>query len=202
MTYTPCANNIPAMNALKDCYSPAYAGLMVAGILIPKTSIASFVRGDTELTKNQVSNITMKMVGEESLKVSVVEAGGEVPWADTTEEFDEATGNFNKTVTFVTPQHGAGFSSSFVEPVLKNKDGYVVIMQRKDQNGDCAFPIIGLEKGAVGSTGILDYNDDATAGCYTLALVEELAPSAEMDFFDTDYETTIAKFNALLALAY
>lgn len=198
MAYIPCENSEVGMNAVKDCIEPAFEGLNMMAIGFAKADVATVVRGATGATKNQVSAITLKA----SAKTFVIEAGGEIPWADTTEEFDAATGNFNKTVTFIAPAHGAGFSSDFIEGLMKNKDGYVFILQRKDRNGDCAFPIIGLEKGAVGATGTLDYNATETAGCYTLALTEPLAPSSEIDLFDTDYTTTLELFDELVAKSY
>lgn len=198
MPYIPCENSEVGMNAVKDCINPAFEGLKMMAIGFAKSDIASVVRGATAATKNHVSAITLK----EGAKTFVIEAGGEIPWADTNEEFDPATGNFNKTATFIAPAHGAGFASHFVEGLMKNKDGYVFVLQRKDTNGDCAYPIIGLEKGAVGATGTLDYNATETAGCYTLALTEPLAPSAEIDLFDEDYATTQAIFDGLVAKSF
>lgn len=195
MAYIPCPTDAVSMNAVKDCDAPAFEGLKTIAIGIAKDDVVAYVRGTNAATKNQVSGITLK----EGAKTFVVQAAGEIPWTDTTEEFDVATGNFNKTVTFIAPRHGAGFSSAFVEPILKNKDGYVFILQRKDKNGDCSYPIIGLEKGAVGATGTLDYVDTATGGCYTLALTEPLAPSAEMDLWSESQTATDELFDGLLA---
>lgn len=204
MAYTPCPNTQVGMNAVKDCFNPAIAGMLIQAIGFAYKDIVSITRGTTAETKNQVAAITLAATA----KTFVVEAGGEVPWADTTEEFDPASNAFNKTVAFTAPEHGAGFSGNFIEPILKNKDGYVFILQRKDKNGDCAFPIIGLEKGAVGVTGTLNYTDDPSAGCYVLTLTEALAPSAEMDLYvaggadTTDYQATLEYFNTLVAKSY
>ena len=197
MSYTPCQNDVPSMNALKDCYAPAYGGLLVAAIGFPLTAIQSYSRGGTNATKNQVSNITLN----DYSNVFAVEASGETPWESTAEEFDSATSTYNKTVHFIAPTHGAGFTGEFIEPILRNKDGYVFILQRKDKNGDCSFPIIGLEKGAVGASGSLDYNSSDTGGCYELELTESNAPSGELDLVaddgSTDYASTLVAFEEL-----
>lgn len=198
MAYTPCPGAEVGANAVKDCIQPAFEGLKSFAIGIDRNNIDSYVRGATAGTKNHVSALTIK----EGKGSFVVEAGGQTAFADTIEEYDGATRKFNKTVTFIAPAHGAGFASNVVEALLQNKDGYVFILQRKDINGDCSYPIIGLEKGATGVTGTLDYNSADTAACYQLSLTEPTVPSGEIDLFDTDYETTKELFESLLAQAY
>lgn len=196
MAYTPCATSKVLISAAKDCEKPAFEGLKMVAVAVAKNDIQTIVRG-AGASKNQVSTLTLKT----DAKTFVIEAGGETPFADSAEEFDAATKKWNKTVSFVAPAHGATFSAGLVEPLLTNLDGYVVILQRKDNNGDCSYPIIGLERGAVGSAGSLNYTDSATGGSHSLSLVETNAPSAEIDLWDTDQETTDAAFAALLAKA-
>lgn len=200
MAYTPCAASTVAANAQKNCDSPSFEGLKTVAVGIAKSDILSVTRG-TGAAKNQVTAISLR----DGAKTFVVEAAGETPFADTQIEFDAATNRFNKTVTFTAPEHGASFDAKFVEPLLRNKDGYVFILQRKNEyggvDGDCAFPIIGLERGAVGSTGTLNFSDTASGGSHVLALVETGAPSAEIELFTTDYETSKAAFDALVEKA-
>lgn len=198
MAYTPCTTNSVAVNGAPNCAAPAVEGLRAVAVGIAKADIASFTRGATQATKNQISGITLKA----GAKTFVVEAAnGEVPFASTAVEFDPATKKWNKTVSFVAPAHGAGFSASFIEPLALNKDGYVFILQRIDQNGDAAFPVAGIEKGAKCTATSQDLSDAATAGCDTLTFVETNAPSHEIALFDTDYTTSAAEFAALVALA-
>lgn len=193
MAYTPCPTASVTKNAVRDCDNPAVEGLQAVAVAVAVKDIASIVRG-TGAEKNKVSAITLNT----SAKTFVIEAAGETPFASTTESFDAATKRFNKTVTFVAPAHGAGFSAGLIEPLMTDRDGFVVILQRKHRNGDWSFPIIGLERGAVGATAELDYNETSTAGCYTLALTETGAASSEIDLFDTDFETTKGLFDKLL----
>lgn len=197
MAYTPCETSKVLANAKPNCDFPAIEGIKVVAVAFAKEDILSVVRG-TGASKNSVSGITLK----EGAKTFVIEAGGESPFADTTEEFDAATRRFNKTVVFTAPAHGAAFSAGVVEPILKNRDGYVVVMQRKDENGDCAFPIIGLEMGAVGTAGTLNYTDTASAGCYVLTLTETGAQSAEVNLFSSDYQTSKELFEGLVGKSY
>lgn len=196
--YVPCDNDNPAMNAVIDCINPPVSGLETVGIIIPRSVVTDIVRGSTVLTKNHISAITLP----ENANVSVVEASGATPWADTTVTYNADTLDFTKVATFIAPQHGAGFDAGFTEPILKNRDGFIVILKRKHQNGDWMYPIIGIEKGATGSAGTLDYSLVDTAGCWTLELTEANVPSGETCLWVTNQETTDALFNSLLALAF
>lgn len=200
MAYTPCATSQILANGQKNCEAPIFEGLKTVAVGFAKSDIVSVTRG-TGAAKNQVTAISLR----EGAKTFVVEAGGETAYADTALEFDAATNRWNKTIAFTAPNYGAKFDASFVEPLLKNKDGFVFILQRKNEyggeGGDCAFPIIGLERGAVGSADTLNFGDTASAGAHVISLVETGAPSAEIELFTTDYETSKAAFDALVAKA-
>jgi len=128
-----------------------------------------------------------------------IEAGGVTPYADTSEEYDADSGTFTKTLTFTAPRAGAEFSSEFIEPLLRNKNGWVVILQRKDKKGgDSAFPILGLDNGLVASEASLNYTDGENGGCYSFTLTETYAPSAEMDLWWGNYHDTQNEFNSYL----
>lgn len=193
MSYTPCTQSQVQANGVKDCAHPAFEGLKVSAVAFHRNDLVDFVRNG-----NGISSLSLKT----DAKTFVIEAGGETPWADTTEEFDSANGRWNKSVTFTSVGHGHEFSKTFVEPLLTNKDGFVVILQRKDENGVCAFPIIGLEKGAVGASGSLNYTDSATGGCTQITLTESQAPSAEICISAEDYASAKTIFDGLVAKSY
>lgn len=128
-----------------------------------------------------------------------IEAGGATPFADTAEEYDADSGTFTKTLTFTAPRAGAEFSSEFIEPLLRNKNGWVVILQRKDKKGgDSAFPILGLDNGLIASEASLNYTDGENGGCYSFTLTETYAPNAEVDLWWGNYHDTQNEFNSYL----
>lgn len=128
-----------------------------------------------------------------------IEAGGATPYADTAEEYDADSGTFTKTLTFTAPRAGAEFSSEFIEPLLRNKNGWVVILQRKDKKGgDSAFPILGLDNGLIASEASLNYTDGESGGCYSFTLTETYAPNAEIDLWWGNYHATQNEFNSYL----
>ena len=197
MAYTPCAAASVAANLQENCNNPAFEGMKVLGVAMAKADVQSFVRGNTQATKNQVSAITLVT----GAKTFVIEASGATPWADSGEEFDAELRRWNKNAIFVAPDYGAEISSNVIEPLCKNKDGFVVILQRKNERGDGSFVIVGLEKGAVVSAMTRNDTDSATSGCASITLTESGAPSSEIDFFDTNYATTKTAFDALVAAA-
>jgi len=152
----------------------------------------------SEPTHNDISTDTEE-ADETYAEWIAIEAGGATPYADTAEEYDADSGTFTKTLTFTAPRAGAEFSSEFIEPLLRNKNGWVVILQRKDKKGgDSAFPILGLDNGLIASEASLNYTDGESGGCYSFTLTETYAPNAEIDLWWGNYHDTQNEFNSYL----
>ena len=153
---------------------------------------------DSDSSKDEGNNDN-ETNGESYAKWIAIEAGGATPFADTAEEYDADSGTFTKTLTFTAPRAGAEFSSEFIEPLLRNKNGWVVILQRKDKKGgDSAFPILGLDNGLIASEASLNYTDGENGGCYSFTLTETYAPNAEVDLWWGNYHDTQNEFNSYL----
>jgi len=211
--YTPCVNQMVSINAQKDCLQPAYAGMQMLGIGIALDDLVTWTRGSDLCTKNHVSSITFRRPslgqqnsGDDSSDSSgsgngcntvgsgdsccgpwfAIEAGGSTPWTDTSEEFDADTQTYTKTVSFYAPRHDGAFATQFVEPLTKNQNGYVFILQRKDRyssQGDGAFVIFGLENGCVCTEASMNYTETEGAGCMSFTMVETGAPSSEITLY-------------------
>lgn len=205
--YTPCVNQMVSINAQKDCLQPAYAGMQMLGIGIALDDLVTWTRGSDLCTKNHVSSITFRRpsLGQQNSGNSdgsscnttgsdkgccgpwfAIEAGGSTPWTDTSEEFDADTQTYTKTVSFYAPRHGGAFATQFVEPLTKNQNGYVFILQRKDRyssQGDGAFVIFGLENGCICTEATMNYTETEGAGCMSFTMVETGAPSSEITLY-------------------
>ncbi|MCD7890184.1 MAG: hypothetical protein LUG23_09805, partial [Oscillospiraceae bacterium] len=205
--YTPCVNQMVSINAQKDCLQPAYAGMQMLGIGIALDDLVTWTRGSDLCTKNHVSSITFRRpsLGQQNSSESdsscntvgssetgccgpwfAIEAGGSTPWTDTSEEFDADTQTYTKTVSFYAPRHGGAFAAQFVEPLTKNQNGYVFILQRKDRyssQGDGAFVIFGLENGCICTEASMNYTETEGAGCMSFTMVETGAPSSEITLY-------------------
>lgn len=195
MGYTPCTSAVIAANFQADCDNPAFAGLKVLGVAFEKNDLDTVTK--LASSKNIVTAITLGATA----KTFVIEATGESAWADSGEEFDPATHTWTKNATFVAPDYGAEIAEGAIEPLCKNRDGWVVILQRKNERGEASFIIVGLEVGALVTAMSRNDTDTATAGCASITLTETAAPSSEINFFDTAYATTKTAFDALVALA-
>lgn len=197
-----------SINAQKDCLQPAYAGMQMLGIGIALDDLVTWTRGSDLCTKNHVSSITFRRpsLGQQNSDSSssdsccntvgssdsccgpwfAIEAGGSTPWTDTSEEFDADTQTYTKTVSFYAPRHGGAFATQFVEPLTKNQNGYVFILQRKDRyssQGDGAFVIFGLENGCICTEASMNYTETEGAGCMSFTMVETGAPSSEITLY-------------------
>ncbi len=198
MAYTPCTTGAITGNAQQDCANPATDGLLVLGVAVAKKDIVGIAYGATPDLANTASAITLS----ESAKVCVIEANGETAWADSGYEFDPATKSWTKNAIFIAPDYGASISAKVLDPMAKNSDGYVVILQRKNTRGAGSFVIIGAEKGAVVTAMTMNMTDPATSGCASVTLTETGAKKGEINLFSEDYTTTKALFDALVAKAY
>ncbi|MCD7712851.1 MAG: hypothetical protein LUJ25_09175 [Firmicutes bacterium] len=195
-----------SINAQKDCLQPAYAGMQMLGIGIALDDLVTWTRGSDLCTKNHVSSITFRRpsLGQQNSSGGsdgcnttgsssnccgpwfAIEAGGSTPWTDTSEEFDADTQTYTKTVSFYAPRHGGAFATQFVEPLTKNQNGYVFILQRKDRyssQGDGAFVIFGLENGCICTEATMNYTETEGAGCMSFTMVETGAPSSEITLY-------------------
>lgn len=76
---------------------------------------------------------------------------------------------------------------------------YIAIYENtvKGEDGRQAFPIIGWENGATGRDLTLDKSSDDSRGGWSGNLTEPGAPTSQLFFFDTDYETSKAALESL-----
>lgn len=79
------------------------------------------------------------------------------------------------------------------------QDKYIVIYENavKGEAGEQAFPIIGWETGAQGRDLTLDKSSDDSRGGWSGNLTETGAPTSQLFFYMTDYETTKAALETL-----
>ena len=197
MPLVKCAAQVAA-NIAMDCDNPIFAGYEDTALLINKQDIIDYVRSATN--PRHVTQITLKT----GAKVSAIYNPTTDPYDGTQ---DEATTDglipaYNKTVSFAVPRRGGEMAKDVLEPLMKNREGFVVVLAAKDKVGDGSFVIIGSETGLIGNTQTRNNIDKSTGGAWLVTLVEEGAQFAEVNIFDTDYSTSRTEFDRLLAMAY
>lgn len=188
--FVPCSSAL-ADNLASDCDNPRIAGYEQIGVI--------FNRGDVDWANLALSASNPRIIE------AIAAATGKKPFAlynnknnplpfdGTNTTYNSDTDQYDKTLQFYFEGIGGGVSANVVEP-LKGGE-YIAILQRKDHRGDGSFQVFGFQSGLKANAQV----QDETTG-YWLITMACSEPSAEVSFFDTDYSTTKAAFDALVAL--
>lgn len=193
-----CIGNI-AGNIGLNCESPIEGGYTGRGILIPMESVP-------ELTKDaQNPRIIKNIAISESAKVVMVDNEGSAPFdgSATTGNNEAGYTKFTKTIIVRMPERGAAFAANVVEPLVKSGRGFIGIFEKVDRVGDGSFEVIGAQSPLkVVDPSTVTRTEAAAGGGAWQATLQSSEVYAESVLFDTDYATTLAKFEALLAKAF
>lgn len=189
MAFTPCSALL-AENIASDCENPRVAGYEQIGLIFNKEEI------DYSALVVDASNprIIKTIAAKTGKKPFVVynNKNNPLPFNGTQTAFNADNDRYDKTLQFYVEGIGGENAADVIEP-LKGGD-YVVILQRKDHRGDGSFQVFGYQAGLKASEQVQD--EDTGYWLITMTCSE---PSAEVAYFDTDYATTKAAFDTLLA---
>lgn len=188
--FVPCSSAL-AGNLASDCDNPRIAGYEQIGVI--------FNRADVDWANLAVSASNPRII--EAIAASAGKKpyalynnkNNPLPFDGTNTTYNSDTDQYDKTLQFYYEGIGGGVSADVVEP-LKGGE-YIAILQRKDHRGDGSFQVFGYQSGLKANAQV----QDETTG-YWLMTMACSEPSAEVSFFDTDYATTKAAFDALVAL--
>lgn len=197
MAYTSCASYI-ADNIARDCSKPLSGGYTGRGVLIDLSKNPTITQSGTN-----PRIITAISLGT-GIKCAVVDnTFGPQPFTGTNiqSNTDDGTLKYRKTVTIQIPLRGAEASKEIVEPLSQNPQGYLLILEKKDRNGDGSFEVVGFEQGLQANADGITRNEYENGGC-TVATMSCNETWYETVLFDTDYATTLTAFNALVASAF
>lgn len=192
-----CVGNI-AGNIGLNCDSPISGGYTGRGVYIPMESTPT-------LTKDANNpRIVTAVALASGAKVAKIDNEGATPFTGSTTTGTNENGRpqFVKTAQIMMPERGAEFAQDVAEPLIKNGRGGILILEKIDRVGDGSFEMIGTQSPAkVTDPSTVTRNEYENGGAWT-ATLQATEDYMEVSFFDTDYETTLAKFEALLALAF
>lgn len=107
---------------------------------------------------------------------------------------------YQKNLSVLIPSHGADESKDLIEPLMKSAEGGLVIVERKDKRGLGSYVVFGLFDPMKADPTSFSRNEGENGGAaaLTLTCIEDFE---ECNFFDTDYATTKAAFDALFTAA-
>ena len=192
-----CVSTI-AGNIGLDCDHPIEGGYTGRGVLIPMES-------NPVLTRDaQNPRIIKSITLAENGKVCVVDNAGAAPFdgSSTTGNNDAGYPKFTKAMALRILARGAGASKDVIEPLVKSGRGFIGIFEKVDQVGDGSFEVIGAQSPLkCADPATFTRSETANGGVWsgTLQCSEHWA---ELVLFDTDYETSLAAFEALLAKGF
>ena len=192
-----CVSSI-AGNIGLDCEHPIEGGYTGRGVLIPMESNPVLTRDATN--PRIIKSITLA----ENAKVCVVDNAGAAPFdgSSTTGNNDAGFPKFTKAMALRILARGAEASKDVIEPLVKSGRGFIGIFEKVDQVGDGSFEVIGAQSPLkCADPATFTRSETANGGAWsgTLQCSEHWA---ELVLFDTDYETSLAAFEALLAKGF
>lgn len=192
-----CVGNI-AGNIELNCESPLAGGYTGRGVYIPLEAVPV-------LTKSQSNpRIITAIAIAQGAHVVKIDNEGATPFTGSTSTGTNENGRsqFVKTAQIMMPERGADFAKNVAEPLVKSGRGGILILEKQDRKGDGSFEVVGAQtpvKVTDPSTVVRNEYENGGAWQATMQSTEDYM---ECTLFDTDYETTLAKFEALLAEAF
>ena len=192
-----CVSNI-AGNIGLDCQNPIEGGYTGRGVLIPMEAVPV-------LTKDaQNPRIISAITLASGAKVVAVDNEGSAPLdgSSTTGNADAGFTKFVKVISVRMPERGAEFAKDVIEPLVKSGRGFIGVFEKVDRVGDGSFELIGAQSPLkVTDPSTVTRQESANGGAW-VANLQSSELYAESVLFDTDYATTLAKFEELLASSF
>ena len=196
LAYASCAGNLAA-NIAKDCAHPMAGGYTGRGLLIPLTNTLTFAVNAQN--PRIITGITMAQ-GD---KLAVIANVWPSAFNDSNTQSNADNGRlvYGKTFAFRIPLRGAGTSKNIVEPLADAPLGYLAVLEKKDRVGDGSYEIVGYGQGLTVNPDGIVRNENENGGdiVITMSCEEQFF---EVTLFDTDYATTKAAFETLMANSF
>lgn len=192
-----CVSTI-AGNIGLDCEHPIEGGYTGRGVLIPLESNPVLTRDASN------PRIITGVALASDAKLCVVDNAGAAPFdgSSTTGNNDAGYPKFTKAMALRILARGAEASKDVIEPLVKSGRGFIGIFEKIDQVGDGSFEVIGSQSPLkCVDPATFTRSETANGGAWsgTMQCSEHWA---ECVLFDTDYATSLAAFEALLAKGF
>lgn len=197
LAYASCAATM-ADNIAKDCAAPLAGGYTGRGVLIDLADAPTLTRDGSN--PRIITAITLG-VGKNLAVIDNAFTPQPLNGSNSQSNTDDGMLKHRKTLVLTIPKRGAAASKEIVEPTYQSPLGYLAVLEKKDRNGDGSFEVVGAEQGLVANADGIVRNEYENGGC-TIVTMSTNEVNFENVFFATDYETTLAAFEALLAKGY
>jgi hypothetical protein len=197
LAYASCAATM-ADNIAKDCAAPLAGGYTGRGVLIDLADAPTLTRDGSN--PRIITAITLG-VGKSLAVIDNAFTPQPLNGSNSQSNTDDGMLKHRKTLVLTIPKRGAAASKEIVEPTYQSPLGYLAVLEKKDRNGDGSFEVVGAEQGLVANADGIVRNEYENGGC-TIVTMSTNEVNFENVFFATDYDTTLAAFEALLAKGY
>lgn len=197
LAYASCAATM-ADNIAKDCAAPLAGGYTGRGVLIDLADAPTLTRDGSN--PRIITAITLG-VGKNLCVIDNAFTPQPLNGSNSQSNTDDGMMKHRKTLVLTIPKRGAEASKEIVEPTYQSPLGYLAVLEKKDRNGDGSFEVVGAEQGLVANADGIVRNEYENGGC-TIVTMSTNEVNFENVFFATDYDTTLAAFEALLAKGY
>ena len=197
LAYASCAATM-ADNIAKDCAAPLAGGYTGRGVLIDLADAPTLTRDGSN--PRIITAITLG-VGKNLAVIDNAFTPQPLNGSNSQSNTDDGMLKHRKTLVLTIPKRGAAASKEIVEPTYQSPLGYLAVLEKKDRNGDGSFEVVGAEQGLVANADGIVRNEYENGGC-TMVTMSTNEVNFENVLFATDYETTLAAFETLLAKAY
>lgn len=198
MAYKGCISSLAA-NIAQDCEKPIVGGYTGRAVIIP---VADWERAEVVYNAGNPRKVeSVVLPPDGSVQVFTIDNVFSVPFTGSTTTGNNESGRnqYVKTLAVRIPMRGADTAKDVVEPLIKNADGYVAIVEKKDRVGDGGFEIIGLQNAVKGDIASVTRDEYANGADWLMNLVTtETWAEADLVGAGGTYESAKKEFEGLL----
>lgn len=198
MAYKGCISSLAA-NIAQDCEKPIVGGYTGRAVIIP---VSDWERAEVVYNAGNPRKVeSVVLPPDGSVQVFTIDNVFSVPFTGSTTTGNNESGRnqYVKTLAVRIPMRGADTAKDVVEPLIKNADGYVAIVEKKDRVGDGGFEIIGLQNAVKGDIASVTRDEYANGADWLMNLVTtETWAEADLVGAGGTYESAKKEFEGLL----
>lgn len=198
MAYTSCAAKIAA-SIQQDCNKLLVGGYTGRAVIL---SVLDFERAEVvRSATNPRKILSVVLPPDGSIMAYTVDNVFAAPFTGSTTAGNNENGRngYLKTVNVRVPMRGADTSMKVIEPLVKDPNGFVMMLEKRDKVGDGSFEVIGYQNALRGDIAGVTRDESANGGDWIVPLttIEKWAEVTLVGAAET-YESAKKEFEGLL----
>lgn len=193
MAYKSCAAKIAA-SIQQDCNKPLVGGYTGRAVIL---SVLDFERAEVvRSATNPRKILSIVLPPDGSVIAYMVDNVFAQPFAGSTTagNSDDGRNGYLKTVNVRVPMRGADTSMEVIEPLVKDPNGFVMILEKRDKVSDGSYEVIGYQNALRGNIAGVTRDESANGGDWIVPLTT-VEKWAEVTLVGADEDYASAKMN-------